>query len=138
MRATEIPDPKVRGVFAAFPDALRPGLLALRDLILAVAAETPGVGRIEETLRWGQPAYLTPETRAGTTIRLEVPKTGGYALYVPCQTSLIDDFRAVVGDRVRFEGTRAVLFRPGEAADRTALALLIGAALTYHRRNGAP
>ena len=108
MRATEIPDPKVRGVFAAFPDALRPGLLALR------------------------------ETRAGTTIRLEVPKTGGYALYVPCQTSLIDDFRAVVGDRVRFEGTRAVLFRPGEAADRTALALLIGAALTYHRRNGAP
>jgi hypothetical protein len=41
---------------------------------------TPGVGALHETLKWGQPAYLTPETRSGTTLRLGVPKSGGYAI----------------------------------------------------------
>lgn len=65
------------------PDARR-GLLALRALIFKTAARLPEVGPIEEALRWGQPAYLTPLTKSGSTLRLGVPKAGGFALFAHC------------------------------------------------------
>lgn len=124
--------PAVRAAFdAAPPDVLR-GMLALRRLIFDVAGETAGVGRVEETLRWGQPAYLTPETKSGTTLRLGIPKAGGFALYVHCQTALIDRFLALSAGRYRTEGTRAVLFRTGDKVDEAPLRMLIADALTYH------
>jgi hypothetical protein len=107
--------------------------MALRHLIFTVAVQTQGVGRIDETLRWGEPAYLTPETRSGSTIRIGTPKAGGFALYCNCRTSLIADFRDLMGEAFRYEGTRAVLFRTPEEIDAEKLGLLISRALTWHR-----
>jgi hypothetical protein len=45
-------------------------LLALRRVIFATAAATPGVGVLTETLKWGEPAHVTAETASGSTIRL--------------------------------------------------------------------
>lgn len=126
--------PEVEAAFLAFPPAAREGLLSLRRLIFAVAARTEGVGRVEEALRWAQPAYLTPETGAGSTIRLGAPKAGGFALYVHCRTTLIAEFRAAHGDGFALEGSRAVRFREGEAVDEAAIGALVGRALTYHLR----
>lgn len=122
----------VADAFARFPDDLRPGLLALRTLIFDTATQTPEAGRIEEALRWGQPAYLTPETKSGTTLRLGLPKTGGFALYVHCQTSLLSDFRHVFGDGFAYEGNRALHFQPDTPLPEAPLRHLIRATLTYH------
>jgi len=46
-------NPAVAAVFAAYPARVRAKLLALRRLILETAAKTPGVGALEETLKWG-------------------------------------------------------------------------------------
>ena len=89
-------DPNVERVFAAFPDEARQSLLELRTLIFDVAARNKRVGRLQETLKWGQPAYLTPETKSGSTIRLGLPKSGGFAIYTHCQISIISDFRALI------------------------------------------
>ena len=86
-------DPNVERAFADFTTDVRPGLLELRELIFDVAARTDGVGRIQETLKWGQPAYLTPETKSGTTIRLGCLKAGGFAIYVHCQTSVVSEIQ---------------------------------------------
>jgi hypothetical protein len=122
----------VSAAFARFAGAARPGLLALRNMIFAVAADTPGVGPVHETLKWGQPAYLTPETRAGSTLRLGVPKSGGYAIFMHCQTTIIADFRALFADDFSYDGTRAVLFDAQSTPDTDKLCLLISSALTYH------
>ena len=124
----------VKNTFAGFSETARPGLLELRRLIFDVA-ETENVGRIEETLKWGQPAYLTPESKSGTTLRLGVPKAGGYALFVHCQTSIISDARLVFADAFTYDGNRAVLFNAQSEIAIAPLALLIAQALTYHRRN---
>ncbi|EDQ06767.1 hypothetical protein DSM14862_00510 [Sulfitobacter indolifex] len=124
----------VKNTFAGFSETVRPGLLELRRLIFDVA-ETENVGRIEETLKWGQPAYLTPESKSGTTLRLGVPKAGGYALFVHCQTTIIPDARAVFADAFTYDGNRAVLFNAQSEIAIAPLALLIAQALTYHRRN---
>ena len=129
--ASAITDPNVAKAFAVFPEAERMGLLKLRDLILEIAAETDGVGEIEETLKWGQPAYLT-RNKSGTTIRLGMPKTGGFAIYTHCQTSVISDFQAVFPDEFTYEGNRAIHFQTGETFPVEQLALFVKNALTYH------
>ena len=35
----------------------------LRQLIFETAAATEVVGELEETLKWGEPSYLTPKTK---------------------------------------------------------------------------
>ncbi len=126
------PVPEVAAILAAAPPTARQGMLALRHLIFDVAAGLPNVGRIEEALRWGEPAYLTPETRSGSTLRIGTPKAGGFALYCNCQTNLIADFRDLMGAAFRYEGNRAVVFRTTEEINREKLALLIARALTWH------
>lgn len=91
---TAFADPNVERVFAAFPQGDQGCLLALRELIFEVAGRTEGVGEIQETLKWGQPAYLTPQTKSGSTIRLGIPKKGGFAIYTHCQTPSCRIFKA--------------------------------------------
>src|SRR6185369_1878003 len=90
---TTFADPAVEAIFQAYPGAVRKRLFALRRLILDTAATTAGVGRIEETLKWGQPSYLTTKPKSGSTIRIDQVPPGGYAVYVHCQTNLVATFR---------------------------------------------
>ena len=102
------------------------------QLIFRTAKKTPSVGRIEETLKWGQPAYLTPDSKSGTTIRLGVPKSGGFALFVHCQTTLMSEFQTLFPDGFTYEGNRAIHFTDGQDLPHDTLRLLIKSALTYH------
>lgn len=111
-------------------------LLALRKLVLETAQATDGVGRVEETLKWGQPSYLTPETRSGTTIRIDAHPAGGVALYVNCQTDLVDMFRTHY-PALTYEGSRAVVFAPDRPLPDAALRHIIALTLTYHSRKKA-
>lgn len=125
-------DPRVAARFAAFPTPARLGLLALRDLIFETAESTAGVGALQETLKWGQPAYLTPETRSGSTIRLGRPKQGGFAIYTHCQTTILSDFRSIFPKDFAYEGNRAILFTDDAAPADDKLRMLVRSALTYH------
>lgn len=125
-------DPAVANAFAAFPQPARTALLQLRDLIFEVAADTPEAGRIEETLKWGQPAYLTPDTKSGSTLRLSMPKNGGIGVYTHCQTTIMSDFQMLFPEDFTYEGNRAVHFKDTASLDTAKLRLLIKSALTYH------
>lgn len=124
--------------FEAFPPGVRKKLLRLRELIFKVAAATPGVGELEETLKWGEPAYLTSQSKSGSTVRIgwKKSKPSQYAVYFNCQTTLVDSFRTLFPDDFSFEGNRALVFDETDAVPTDALAHCIGAALTYHRTGG--
>jgi hypothetical protein len=78
-------------------------------------------------------SYLTPETGSGTTVRIDVDAaTGQPAVYVNCQTNLVDGYREVYPEAFDYQGTRAVVI--GEQADEAALRHVIAQALTYHLR----
>ena len=96
-------DPKVAAVFSSYPEPLRTKLLALRQLILDTARTTEGVGPLEETIKWGQVSYLTPETRSGSTVRIDQVKPAAeqYAVYFHCQTNLVETFRELYPDQLR-------------------------------------
>lgn len=124
--------PEVAAVFKTFPDAAQPGLVRLRALIFDCAARVPETGGLKEELRWGQPAYMPVRPRTGSTLRLGVPKTGGFALFVHCGTSLIRDFVDAYPGMDRVDGNRAILFDTADQIDPDRHGQLIHHALTYH------
>ncbi|MDA0225091.1 MAG: DUF1801 domain-containing protein [Proteobacteria bacterium] len=128
----------VAAKFQAYPPAARRKLLALRALVLRTAASIPETGEIEETLKWGQPAYLT-RNGAGTTVRMDwKPKAPAhYALYFHCQTNLVDGFRSLFPRDFRFEGNRALLLPLGRRIPEKAVSACLAAALTYHLARAA-
>ncbi len=123
--------PDVQAAFDTAPPAAQKGMMDLRALIFTVAADLPEIGEISETLRWGQPAYITSK-RAGASLRLGVPKTGGFALYTHCQTSLIADFATAFPNMDKVEGTRAIHFTDATQIDPIRHGMLIRSILTYH------
>ena len=60
--------PEFSAVFATYPADAREKLTTLRALILDVAAQTEDVGTVEDSLKWGEPAYLTTASKSGSTI----------------------------------------------------------------------
>jgi hypothetical protein len=137
MSVHRVSDPAVKAALAAYPQEMREALRELRETILNVADAVRGVGRIEESLKWGQPAYRPVSPRTGTTVRIGAvagSKTD-YALFFHCQTSLADDFEALYPGVFRIEGNRALVFTLGDVAPDLPLRHCIALALTYHLRD---
>jgi Domain of unknown function (DU1801) len=129
------PHGAVDRVLKSYPPGIRRKLLSIRALILETAASMPGVGDIEETLKWGEPAYVTAVSKSGSTIRIGWKKSAArqLAIYFNCQTTLVETFRTLFPKELKFEGNRAIIFEETEPLPVETLAFCIGAALTYHR-----
>ena len=130
----KVSNPKVKEVFSEFPPGIRKKLMELRQLIFEVASETQGVGELEETLKWGQPSYVTRETKSGSTIRIgrEKHTDGDCGIYFHCQTTLVDTFKEIYGDTFKYEKNRAIIFNKDEELPTRELSDCISMALTYH------
>jgi len=107
----------VARAFDAFPAAVRQRLLQVRGLIFETAARTDGVGPLAETLKWGEPAYLTEATGSGTTIRLGWLRSSDEtcAILFNCRTTLVETFRVQFSGVFGYEKNRAILLRTSGA-----------------------
>jgi hypothetical protein len=124
---------EVAAKFQAYPPSVRLKLLALRELVFQVAATAQGAGEIEESLKWGEPAYAT-KNGSGSTVRMDWKKKdpGHYAMYFNCQTNLVESFKAMFPDDFKFEGNRALVFALEDEVPKDSLAICVAASLTYH------
>jgi hypothetical protein len=131
---TDFADAAVEATFNTYPRPIQAKLLALRRLIFDTARTTQGVGALQETLKWGQPSYLTPETKSGSTLRIDQvkPTTDQYAVYFHCQTDLVETFRGLYPTELKYGGNRSILLHAADDVPEAALRHCIGLALTYH------
>ena len=106
----------------------------LQTLIEDTAARTDGVGLLERSVKWGQPSCAPAKPRIGSSVRLQARDNGDVALMFICHTRLVEDFRELYGNRLVFEGNRAIVVRKGEPFDEEAVGHCIALALTYHLR----
>lgn len=129
-----IENPEVAAVFECYPSAVKRKLLFLRQLIFKVASKTEGVGVLEETLKWGQPSYLTSQSKSGSLIRIDQDKTktDQYAMYFHCQTTLVDSFKEMYRGKFKFMGNRSIVFSMDDKIPINELSNCISMALTYH------
>jgi len=132
-KSISISNPQVAAVFAAYPGHIKAKLMFLRWLIFDVAAKADGVGELEETLKWWQPSYLTTQSKSGSLIRIDRIKSqaGKYAMYFHCQTTLVDTFKEMYGDKFKFGGNRCLVFSVNDKVPVAELRHCIFMALTY-------
>lgn len=123
---------EIEAVFRRYAVPVRERLLRLRKLIHDTAAKMDGIGTLEETLKWGQPAYLA---NGGSTIRIDAVKGDAkrVAMYFICTTDLIATFRELYPD-LHYEGNRAILLDVRGKLPEDALRHCVSLALTYRAR----
>jgi len=127
----------VASVINAYPSEVKVKLLFLRTLIFETAYEIQNISSIEEALKWGEPSYLTKQ---GSTIRIDwKEKTpNSYAMYFHCKTKLVDTFKELYRDTLKFEGNRAIVFNMKDKIPVNELKHCIELSLTYHQRKNLP
>jgi hypothetical protein len=124
---------EVSRAFDAFPAPLRKRLFWVRELIFATAAAHEDIGRLTETLKWGEPAYLTEATGSGSTIRLGRLKDSAHAaILFNCKTTLVDTFRERFPDQFEYRQTRALLLPVSGRLPKQELSVCLSLALKYH------
>lgn len=120
---------------APWPASVQSHFHTIRATILSAAADTPVVGPITETLKWGQPSWLTEVSRSGTTIRVAWSdrRPDQIGIYVHCQTTLVATMRDLYPDAFTFEGNRALLSPLSAPLPSEPLDHFIRMAQSYHR-----
>jgi len=123
--------PEVEQIFANYPDVVRNKMQFLRALVIETATEIESITVLEETLKWGEPSYLT---RKGSTIRMDYkPRFAQqYALYFQCTSRLVETFKMMYTGIFQFEEKRAIIFHINDEIATDELKSCIRAALTYH------
>ncbi|WP_419913390.1 DUF1801 domain-containing protein [Hoeflea sp.] len=126
----------VETVFEGYPEPVRAGMLALREHIFDAARQTDGVGEIEETLKWGEPSYLTHRPKSGSTIRIDwkPDRPGLCSVFFHCQTNLISTCRELYPDLFEFDGNRRMSYLADDPPDADAIRHCLALALNYHQR----
>ncbi|MFA5669313.1 MAG: hypothetical protein WC967_08715 [Balneolaceae bacterium] len=83
-----ISDPRVKDVFDLYPTSVKVQLSNLRRLLLDTASEIAGLDKLEETLKWGEPSYLT---KHGSTVRMDwkIKSPEQFAIYFKCTSKLV-------------------------------------------------
>ncbi|VAW68675.1 FIG01062417: hypothetical protein [hydrothermal vent metagenome] len=132
-----IENPNVLTVFNQYPAPLRQKLLLLRQLLLETAAGLADDNELQETLKWGEPAY---QTKNGSTLRMAWKKSAPqqFALYFHCKTKLVDTFRELYHDVLCFEGNRAIVFNKNDVIPVDEIKHCILLSLTYHKIKHLP
>jgi hypothetical protein len=132
-----ISNPKVKEVISSYPKTVQHQLLYVRDLVLSAASEIEGLEKLEETLKWGEPSFLT---KHGSTVRTDWKEKypDQYSVYFKCTSRLVPTFKTIYKDKFKFEDNRAIVFKLNEKIPESELKHCISMALTYHKIKHLP
>jgi hypothetical protein len=92
------------------------------------------VGKIEESLKWGEPSYLTPISKSGSTIRIAWKESNKdqYSIFFKCTANLVPAFRDKFPHKFHYGGNRSIDFNLHDDVPVNELKQCIALALTYH------
>ena len=124
-------------VFHLYPNQVQKKMFRLRKIIFEVAEKSKAIEQIEETLKWGEPSYIT---NIGSTVRIDwkEKQPNQYGIYFKCTSKLVPTFREIYGKQFNFEKNRAIIFDLKDKIPVKELKECILMALTYHKVKHLP
>lgn len=119
-----------------YPPSVRNKFNEIRGLIYETANENE-LSNIEETLKWGEPAFLA---KGGSTVRINWKESSSdfIHIYFNCNTTLVETFREVFFDVFEFEGNRAIRLNMYVSWPVDELKQCFDVALRYHKVKHLP
>ncbi len=116
----------------SYPERVRPKMQYLRELVIETAKAIPDVEELDETLKWGEPSFIS---KIGSSLRMDWKENtpNQYQLYFNCSSRLVETFKLIFGDLFEYEKNRAIIFKIDEEIATTEVKECITAALRYHK-----
>ena len=128
-----ISDPRVKVKFNNYPRHVKTKMTRLRELVLKTANDIDGLEQLEETLKWGEPSYLT---KFGIDWKAKNPAQ--FAIFFKCTSLLVPTFKKIYKDTFTFEKNRAIVFSLDDSLPEKEITHCISLALTYHKVKHLP
>ncbi len=124
--------PEFEDKMLSYPERVRPKMQYLRELVIETAEEMPNIKELDETLKWGEPSFVS---KIGSTLRMDWKEKmpNQYQLYFNCSSRLIETFKLVFGELFEYEKNRAIIFKIDEEIPVVALKECIATTLMYHK-----
>ncbi len=121
---------EVKQKFDSYPSSARKRLLEIRAAVYEVAGED-NLDEVTETLKWGEPAYLTKQ---GSTLRIDWKSKNPdhVSVYFNCNTTLVGTFKELYGDIFYIVGNREIQLPISASIPMTQLKACISMSLRYH------
>ncbi len=121
---------EVEALISSYPKNAKEKLLFLRSLIIDTAMKLKTREKVEETLKWGEPSYVT---KNGSTIRIDwkAKYPNQYSMFFSCKTKLVDTFKELYNEKFMFKGNREIVFAMKDNIAVEELSHCIKLALTY-------
>lgn len=131
--------PEVQVVLSTWPDTAQRHLLAIRDILFDVAAQSD-VGALDESLKWGQPAWRPRAPRTGSTLRFGWSAQNPAALmaFVNCRTDLAGQMSTRFPNAYDNDGRRSLAFDLATPLPDPAIRTLAHLTFTYLRPRTEP
>ncbi len=125
---------RVTAAIAAYPEPAKSAFLTIRDIVLQAAASQPVIGPLTETLKWGEPAYLTEATNSGSTLRIAWKQANPdrIGVFLNCSTRLVETMRSIYPETFEYEGNRGLHMALDAPLPTDPLDHCARLALTYH------
>ncbi|WP_337920485.1 DUF1801 domain-containing protein [Vibrio cholerae] len=103
--------------------------MSIRSLIFEIS-ESRELGEVKESLKWGEPSYSVIN---GSTIRFDwkAKYPEQYFIFFNCKTKLVDTFRELYSDTLKFQGNRAIVLNINEVLPIEQLSHCIEISLKY-------
>jgi len=126
----------VQEKFESYPEVARQQLLKIRNAIYDVAEEE-SLGNIVESLKWGEPSYLS---KKGSAIRMDwkAKSPDTISVYFNCKTVLVDTFKEIYRDTFTYVGNREIVFQIPQTLPMLELKACLSIALRYHQVKHLP
>jgi len=133
MPAPPFSNADIAAKFATYSEGARQMLLTIRAWVFELANDKVKVGKIDESLKWGEPAWR-PKSGSGTTIRADwkAKSPDQVMIFFDCKTDLIDRTRSLLSADLTCEGNRAIILPINSPLPEDAIKTALGWALSYH------
>lgn len=128
-------DPAITNTVISWPTQASDFLLRIRP-ILYEAAEVGGFGPLEESLKWGEPAWRPVKPRTGSTLRIAWPPNSPneLGLFVNCKTKISGIVTDVYPNSFRHIAPRALFVNCDKPLPTDAIAYLATVTFGWHKR----
>lgn len=126
--------PELLSRVTTWPTRAQEAFSTLRALCHATADELE-IGPLEESLKWGQPAWRPTKPNTGSTLRVmwheNTPDL--LSLYVGCKTDLAARMRDIYPDLPQNDGRRHIAIRLSDPLPLDAMSHLASMTFAYHK-----
>lgn len=129
----KFPSEEVSSYYFNLTTAMFDLFMEIRTWIYELSVADEKIGEIEECLKWGEPSFLTPKTKSGSTIRMAKVNDSEFALYFNCKTSIAKEI-SIEFPEFNCDGKRALYLSASNKLPKTKLIVCLKKALLYHKR----